>query len=122
MRQIQVQRELRYREDAHYEYDPQANPYLDGTDRWRPSIHMPRWASRIKLKATEDARLERLQDISEADCYAEGVQLEQVYATSRPVFRSLWDSINTKTGERWEDNPEVVVLAFRQVEHPRTKA
>ena len=87
--------------------------------KWRPSIHMPRWASRISLEVTE-VRVERLTEISEADAKAEGVEPNPKHSFCKPerrltqAFASLWDSIN---GHRlpWASNPWVWVVAFRQV-------
>jgi len=88
---------------------------------WRPSIHMPRWASRITLEITA-VRVERLQDISEKDARAEGVCGEAEAAESglrwhdKPLraFRFLWQSI--KGPESWDKNPWVWVLEFKRVD------
>jgi len=86
----------------------------------RASIHMPRWASRITL-VVESTKRERVQEISEADCYAEGIQRHQDEDFRRrqapmvgPAFAQLWDALH-KPGARWEDNPEVVAITFRPV-------
>ena len=109
---------------------------------WRPSIHMPRWASRILLEIT-DVRVERLNTISEEDAQREGVHTEvwdqtvvaRNYVASdeffqfwsddmphyvemnqlyRSSFRSLWDSIYGE--ESWKANGWVWVIEFRRVE------
>lgn len=89
--------------------------------RWRPSIFMPRWASRIQLEVQE-VRVQRLQDISESDSEAEGVQPERsnnglVSCPARGIFAGLWNDIN---GDRasWDENPWVAALTFRVVEAP----
>lgn len=96
--------------------------------KWRPSIHMPRWASRILLEITA-VRVERLQDISQDDAKAEGVEqmgacpglrlyrnyLDPMTGYIRPddAFLSLWNSIN---GARsWDANPWVWVVEFKRV-------
>lgn len=99
------------------------------TPMWwkRPAIFMPRQASRILLEVTE-VRVQRLQDISEADALAEGVYSVQCndlgtevpYYRSlhepRDLYRMLWDSINGKTpGAAWADNPWVWVVSFKRV-------
>lgn len=100
-------------------------------DRWRPSIHMPRWASRITLLVT-DVRVQRLQDISEADAIAEGIDraLEPAdyYGRQRvrfcsltgdnfvwrhsaiAAYRDLWQSINGPGS--WDENPFVAAYSF----------
>ena len=102
---------------------------------WRPSIHMPRWASRITLEVT-GVRVERLQDISEADARAEGAQVVPfypddgfplsdgwthvgddgkcvLYTSARDSFRALWESING--ADSWASNPWVWVVSFKRV-------
>lgn len=73
--------------------------------RWRPSIHMPRWASRITLEVA-DVAVERLQEITEEGAVAEGCE-------TRAGFRDLWDSINAKRGHPWDSDPWVWVIGFR---------
>jgi hypothetical protein len=82
---------------------------------WRPSIHMPRWASRITLELLS-VRPERLQEISEADAFAEGVTAEDSVPLGPAVsaYAALWDSINGKR-HPWESNPFVWRLEFRRV-------
>jgi hypothetical protein len=112
----------------------------------RPSIHMPRWASRLTLIA-EAVRVEPLQAISNDDAFDEGVDNgawdqagvardyshpdawfvgwsmgvnapcssvdeDQLYRMS---FSTLWNSLHTTEGKRWEDNPDVLALTFRVV-------
>lgn len=91
--------------------------YSDGmkaADGWTPSIHMPRWASRITLEIT-DVRVERLQDITEEDAQAEGVTLSNPQIMShKDEFSQLWGEIYG--GDGWRSNPWVWVIAFRRVE------
>jgi hypothetical protein len=83
----------------------------------RPSIHMPRAASRTDLEVT-GVRVERLQDITEADAEAEGVDfLRHVpdadeTLSARDLYRILWDSINEARGYGWKSNPWVWVVDF----------
>ncbi len=86
---------------------------------WRPSIHMPRWASRITLEIT-DIRVERLQEISYADAMAEGVPFTELPPGQgrpdplhRAKFADLWESINGPGS--WEANPWVWVIEFKRV-------
>ncbi|KFF48125.1 hypothetical protein GY26_16245 [Gammaproteobacteria bacterium MFB021] len=100
-----------YTNDLHY----------DGA--WRPSIHMPRWASRILLEVTA-VRVERLQEISEADAKAEGIQPApggwwsgadgQSSPTPAGAYALLWESINGAGS--WATNPWVWVVEFRVIE------
>lgn len=88
--------------------------------RWRPSIHMPRWASRLTLRVT-GVKVERLQDISEDDARAEGLSwVAPTYGvpglagswqgSSVAAFASLWDSIHGPGS--WEANPWVAAISF----------
>ena len=93
-------------------------PYEADQPIWKPSIHMPRWASRILLEIT-DVRVERLQDISRADIRAEGLQCPPELASDDvspnyrdwypAAWRELWDS----TGGNWDANPWVWVVEFK---------
>lgn len=80
----------------------------------RPSIHMPRWASRMTLTVT-DVRAERLLSITEEDARAEGPDLDRGDGRLHPLYRlafaNLWDSL-AKPGARWDDNPWVWRIAF----------
>lgn len=93
---------------------------------WRPSIHMPRWASRLTLIVT-DVRVERLQNISREDAIAEGLthvpgviepnwwrlpkpMHQGTWLSPVAAFRFLWSEINGLGS--WEANPWVVALTF----------
>ena len=83
--------------------------------KWRPSIFMPRWASRITLEIT-DIRVERLQHISEKDAVKEGLISDEInQITAAENFENLWDSINGKKYP-WASNPWVWVIEFRRIE------
>jgi hypothetical protein len=72
----------------------------------RPSIHMPRWASRLTLEITA-VKLEPLKAISEQDALAEGVQHDP---TGKDAFGSLWETLHGECS--WIDTGEVVALTF----------
>ena len=88
----------------------QAGPSGDPADKWRPSIHMPRWASRITLEVT-GVRVERVQDISIGDAYAEGIS-DGNWLSPVEKFILLWDGIYAKRGYSWESNAWVWVVEF----------
>ena len=81
--------------------------------KWKPSIHMPRWASRILLEIT-NIRVERLNDISESDCLKEGVGSPILRDCKKPKFMQLWESINGACS--WNANPWVWVIDFKVIE------
>ncbi|MFI9652815.1 hypothetical protein [Guyparkeria halopsychrophila] len=98
--------------------------YQDGSDfegTWAPSIHMPRWASRITLEITE-VRVERVQEISGADAKAEGMCSRLAESSSllgpagsyKDNFRTAWNSINGHGS--WDENPWVWVVEFKRQE------
>jgi hypothetical protein len=86
--------------------------------KWRPSIFMPRWASRITLEVT-GVRVERLQEISDDNALAEGYPyytsiIEYETGDAKAWFSGLWDSLNGKTCP-WASNPFVWVVEFKKV-------
>jgi hypothetical protein len=95
----------------------------DGSEKfipWKPSIHMPKSAARIWLEIT-DIRVERLQDISEEDAKAEGVELKDYFHipadgieymahSHKQAFETIWQSINGP--DSWQSNPFVWVINF----------
>lgn len=101
--------------DLMYEDHPRDEPHC----RWTPSIHMPRWASRIILEVT-GVRVERVKDITWQDIAAEGCPPEHHMDNCNGIshamfgwFGYLWDSINAKRGHSWDSNPWVWVVEFR---------
>ena len=94
----------------------------NGTEKspWRPSIHMPRWASRLTLTVT-DVRVQRLQEISEEDAWAEGLEwaaptwgvkglAESWNGDPRLAFAALWNSLHGPAA--WDANPWVAAITF----------
>ncbi len=92
--------------------------------RWRPSLFMPRWASRITLKII-NIRVERVQEISIVDIINEGVVMLPLTEKTNPKprngriikekFITLWDPINAKRGFGWDKNPFVWVIEFKKI-------
>ncbi|MGC4059389.1 MAG: hypothetical protein QM749_00420 [Aquabacterium sp.] len=120
----------------------------DYSSGWKPSIHMPRWASRITLEIT-GVRVERLQSISDEDCIAEGIELSHIDSRSRKQWRMYphTDGMPGPDGElvrycgspynsspresfkslwlsingpgSWDPNPWVWVVEFKRLESPQ---
>ncbi len=110
---------------ATYTHGDRLGDTLGIKKRWTPSIHMPRAASRITLEITS-VRVERLQDISEADAQAEGVTDDGSLVTDLDgkdrggtiaAYATLWEVINGVGS--WDDNPWVWVLQFKHLLEPR---
>ena len=96
-----------------------------GRSEWRPSIHMPRWASRLSLRV-EDVRCDRVNMISGAECIAEGVDVSDVATTLTPEgdrrnrqwiakgrFEQLWNEINAPRGWAFRSLRPVWIYQFR---------
>jgi hypothetical protein len=111
-----------------YKADREHNPASDlCAAEWKPSIFMPRWASRITLEIT-GIRVERLQAITPEDAKAEGIYSNSIYgdfafhwadtnsgyATARTAYSVLWDSINGKKYP-WASNPWVWCIEFKRL-------
>jgi hypothetical protein len=109
---------------------PDTEPMPDWAGKARPSIHMPRWASRLTLKVT-GVKIERLQEISEADARVEGIlwvpghgeitpsELRgdpgySNFLNCREGFSVLWDTINGRRAS-WSSNPWVVAITFEVI-------
>ena len=83
---------------------------------WKPSIHMPRWASRINLRV-KGMHVEHLWEIEPYDCLREGIEPPASHERDKDIivlgkFQELWDSINDKRGFGWEKNPLLWVVEF----------
>jgi hypothetical protein len=103
---------------------------FEGKGKARPSIFMPRWASRLLLEIA-DVRVERVQDISEADamnegvlmnapllgidCSGEAIESSTINWAPSDYFKRYWDSINAKRGFGWDSNPWVWAISFKAV-------
>lgn len=111
--------------------DPKAFWNRQSIGKWKPSIFMPRAASRITLKIVS-VRVERLKDMFAADCVREGIPLEShkcgceicsntsnlcpaTQSGLMTAFQELWDSINQKSGFGWDSNPWVWIVAFQRI-------
>jgi len=128
-----------YVRETFYKTEHENYPYFYKADKvsvidikWKPSIHMPRKAARLFLKVT-DVRIERLQDITEEHAIKEGCEgnicehpseddgycpdCDNCGYTEPPQlqFLYLWDSIYSKQGYGWKDNPYVWVIEFEKV-------
>ena len=124
----EVYKAIWYRADDKYGSAMHHGPLrsLHWNHHWRPSIHMPRWASRISLKVT-GVRVERVQDITEDDAMAEGVNggclncgEPDPCGCNAPMpdhadsFAGLWNKINESRGFGWLENPWVWVVEFER--------
>lgn len=106
--------------EVYYRADGEAHEQFPGDYmdmRWTPSIHMPRWASRITLEVT-GVRVERLNEIDADDVFAEGAlttdyEWWHVDLMVRQQFQILWESINGPGS--WAANPWVWVIEFKRV-------
>lgn len=112
----------------YYEADRKGDDwfYQSGYYRKHSSLFMPRWASRITLEITE-VRVERLQEITEADAILEGFttyyepksydeyKAGTIAQLPVPQFRKCWDSLNAKRSYGWQTNPFVWVIGFYRI-------
>ncbi len=116
-------RETMWRNSGYIEND---KPKLKN-DGKIPSIHMPRWKSRLTLEIT-NVRVERVQDISYQDVFCEGIDKRNIRSfelfgdsehrllVARRHFQVLWDKMHKKRGFGWSENPWVWVVEFKKVD------
>lgn len=98
-------------------YKANMEPHQAERQIWKASMFMPRWASRILLEITE-VRVQRVQDITEEDIKAEGVdqwEAHTVIPTMGKLFCNLWDTINKARGYSWASNPWCWCITFRRM-------
>lgn len=118
--------DLSYEDDENDDGEPKC--------KWRPSIFMPRWASRITLEIV-NIRVERVQEITRSDAKAEGASFVWRWdATRKPELHKrgvlnpyianysvLWDEINKERGFGWDVNPFVWVIEFKRRSNSTSK-
>ncbi len=124
-------------DDGRAEVDIDLNTFqaLDAKESrgWSPSIHMPRWASRITLEIT-GVRVERLKAISEDDAIAEGIDgpmcsaavgrapsRHELLPAAVHGYAHLWDGLNAARGYGWDANPWAWVVQFRRIDGPEKR-
>ncbi|HUW14859.1 MAG TPA: hypothetical protein VM537_34385 [Anaerolineae bacterium] len=101
-------------------YKAGSDHVLPGGQRWKSSLHLPRWACRLYLDVVR-VRVERLHEITASDAWAEGVTMDDALDCDGPVeaFSVLWEKINGKKGHGWDTNPWLYVYEFRMPERCR---
>ena len=101
----------RYKATMDYKCGDKIKSEHEGPFKWRPSIHMPRWASRITMEVTA-VKVERLQDINRGGAMEEGCPFPNMASGPNPLdwFRDLWTSIHGPGA--WEANPWVAAISF----------
>jgi hypothetical protein len=122
-----VQGKQRHEKGPHFDAERE-QPLEQLWIKWRPSLHLPKWASRT-WGTIASVRVERVQGVTEADAIAEGVEahdcdgvtyygeLDKGHVDPRVEFRRLWDSLYT--GElSWAANPWVWVVEWKKEEKP----
>lgn len=97
-------------------YEYRATEKINLTDKWKPSIFMPKDACRIFLEVT-NVRAERLHSITYGDCILEGIK-DGIGHNADLAYKKLWSNINGAAS--WEANPYVWVIEFKQVDKPLT--
>lgn len=115
-----------YAADGHFEPIPNTQEAADlwikanrQGRKWRPSIFMPKWASRISLEVVS-VSVQGIQQISEMDAQAEGIHLYSedidLVNSYADKYRFLWDDLNARRGFGWIVNPWVWVIEFELME------
>ncbi len=116
---------LREKDVSHIYYRADDGAIHESDGPWKPSIFMPRWASRITLEITA-VRAQRVQDIDYKDCEAEGLfhaaravwscpGTDEIFTEGYRGYKWLWDSINAERGFGWYKNPWVWAITFKRL-------